>query len=232
MPVTGLQADNLGKTRSVVLAIDRSQSMDGQSFADAIAAARAFIATKNQDDRIAVVGFGSTAVDLTGFSSSTIDADTTLRSLAVDSKEGTALYDAVRLSAQALRTEPADARVIIVLTDGRDASSTASLSRAVAAARAARATIYPVGIESKQYSPGPLHQLARQTGGSYRSVATSDKLRAMYAQIARELSLTWRIQYLTAARPGDRIRIEAAVPGRGSTTASDADPGAVRLVRF
>jgi tight adherence protein B len=224
VPVTGLQADNLGKTRSVVLAIDRSQSMDGKSFADAVAAARAFIATKNQDDRIAVVGFGSTAVDLTGFSSSTIDADTTLRSLAVDTKEGTALYDAVRLSAQALRTEPADARVIIVLTDGRDAASTASLSRAVAAARAARATVYPIGIESTQFSPGPLHKLAQQTGGSYRSVATSDKLRAMDAEIARELSLTWRVQYLTAARPGDRLRIEASVPGRGSATATTRIP--------
>ena len=78
---SGLQAENLGKNRSVVLAIDRSQSMAGQAFADAIAAARAFIATKNPDDRIEVVGFGSTAVGLTGFSSSTIDADSALRSL-------------------------------------------------------------------------------------------------------------------------------------------------------
>jgi tight adherence protein B len=224
VPVTGLQADNLGNARSVVLAIDRSQSMSGQAFADAIAAARTFIATKHQDDRIAVVGFGSKAVDLTGFSSATIDADTALRSLVVDSKEGTALYDAVRLSAQSLRTEPADARVIIVLTDGRDAASTASLSRAVAAARAARATVYPVGIESDQFSPGPLHQLAAATGGSYRGVASTENLPATYAQIARELSLTWRVEYLTTARPGDRIRLQAAVPGFGKATAATRVP--------
>ena len=42
----------------------------------------------------------------------------------------------------------------------------------------------------------------------------------MYAQIARELSLTWRIQYLTAARPGDRIRIAASLAGRGAAAAT------------
>ena len=172
-----------------------------------------------------MVGFGSTAVDLTGFSSATIDADTALRSLDVDSKEGTALYDAVRLSAQSLRTEPADARVIIVLTDGRDASSTASLSRAVAAARAARATVYPVGIESDQFSPAPLRQIAK---ADRRLVPQRGRApgscRAMYAQIARELRLTWRIQYLTAALPGDRVRLQASVPGHGSASATARIP--------
>jgi tight adherence protein B len=214
--VSGLETQNLGETRSVVLAIDRSQSMAGQPLADAISAARAFIATKNPDDRIEVVGFGSTAVGLTGFSSASIDADSALRSLTVDKKEGTALYDAILVSSQTLRSEPAGARVIIVLTDGRDAASKATLARAVAAARAARATVYPIGIESDQFSPGPLHRLASETGGSYRSVASTGKLGAMYAQIARELRLTWRIQYVTAARPGDRVRLRATVPGQGT----------------
>ena len=151
---------------------------------------------KNQEDRIAVVGFGSTAVDLTGFSSASIDADTALRSLAVDSKEGTALYDAVRLSAQALRTEPADARVIIVLTDGRDASSTASLSRAVAAARAARATVYPIGIESDQFSPAPLRQLAQRD---------------------RRLVPQRRHERASSARCTRRSRASSASPGASST---------------
>ena len=214
--VTGLQAENLGSNRSVVLAIDRSQSMSGRPRADAIAAARAFIATKNPDDQIEVVGFGRSAVALTGFSSASIDADSALRSLTVDRKEGTALYDAIRVSSQSLRSEPAGARVIIVLTDGRDAASKATLTRAVAAARAARATVYPIGIESDQFSPGPLHELASETGGSYRGVATTDKLGAMYRQIARELRLTWRIQYVTAARPGDRVHLRATVPGHGT----------------
>ena len=37
---------NLGRAKSVVLAVDRSQSMDGQPLADAVEAARAFVAAQ------------------------------------------------------------------------------------------------------------------------------------------------------------------------------------------
>jgi hypothetical protein len=45
-PVTGLVATNLGRAKSLVLAVDRSRSMDGQPLTDAVAAARAFVAAK------------------------------------------------------------------------------------------------------------------------------------------------------------------------------------------
>ena len=44
LPVAGLQAVNLGRAKSVVLAVDRSQSMKGTSLHDATDAARAFVA--------------------------------------------------------------------------------------------------------------------------------------------------------------------------------------------
>ena len=88
-PATGLQAENLGRAKSVVLAIDRSQSMKGKPLAEAIAAARQFVATKPGADRIAVTTFATKALMLTGFSPSTIDADGALRSITdVDSKAG------------------------------------------------------------------------------------------------------------------------------------------------
>ncbi len=40
LPVSGLQATNLGATKSVVLAIDRSRSMIGRPLADAVDAAQ------------------------------------------------------------------------------------------------------------------------------------------------------------------------------------------------
>jgi tight adherence protein B len=229
--VSGLLAQNLGSTRNVVLAIDRSRSMSGQSFDDAIAAARAFIATKHPGDRIAVVSFGSEAIKLTGFSTASIDADGALRSLTVEQREGTALYDAIRLSSQALRTQPAGARVIILLTDGRDVSSKATLAQAVAAARVARAAVYPIGIEGEQFSPDPLHRIANQTGGSYRGVVLTAALPRVYAEIARELRRTWRVEYVTAGRPGDRLHLQASVAGQGTVLGTirispDAGPSA------
>ena len=91
-PVVGLEAHNLGSSKSVVLAVDRSRSMAGQSLLDAAAAADSFVRQKPASDRIGIVEFGRTAVALTGFSTSTIDADGALRTLAVDSHQGTALY--------------------------------------------------------------------------------------------------------------------------------------------
>ena len=70
----------------------------------------------------------SRAIQLTRFSSSTIDADDSLRVLGVDSKSGTALYDAVGLSTRMLSTEQERARVLVLLTDGlSDVSSKSSL---------------------------------------------------------------------------------------------------------
>ena len=218
--VSSLRAENLGSSRSVVLAIDTSRSMNGQSFDDAIAAARAFIATKQPGDRIAVISFGSDAIKLTGFSTARIDAEGALRSLAVDQHEGTALYDAVRLSSRALRAEPLGARVIVLLTDGRDVSSEATAAQAVKAARTARAAVYPVGIEGEQFSPQALHQIANQTGGSYRGASSTAALPKIYSEIARELRRTWRVEYSTAARPGERVRLRATVSGEGAATAT------------
>jgi len=44
--VTGLEAQNLGLAKAVVLALDHSQSMTGSSLSDALAAAREFVSIK------------------------------------------------------------------------------------------------------------------------------------------------------------------------------------------
>ena len=48
--VTGLQAENLGREKSVVLAVDTSRSMEGKALKDAARAARAFVAAKPPDE--------------------------------------------------------------------------------------------------------------------------------------------------------------------------------------
>jgi tight adherence protein B len=214
--VNGLRVENLGRAKSVVLAIDRSRSMEGPALAEAIAAARSFVALKPTADRIAIVGFGSRASSLTGFSASTIDADLALRATVVDTKLGTALYDAVDLGAKALRAEPFGGRVIILLTDGRDVSSRATLTQAAGAARKAGAAVFAIAIEGPQFSPAPLQRLARATGGRYRGTSSAAGLRTAYAAIAAELSRTWNLEYVTASRPGEKLALRATVPGLGA----------------
>lgn len=213
--VAGLQAENLGRGKSVVLAIDRSQSMQGRALTDAAAAARAFVGAKAPADRIAIVAVGYRALQLSRFNSATIDADTTLRTIDTDATRGTALYDAVVLSSEALAGEPYSGRVLILLTDGQEVSSTASLQDAVAAAKKARVTVHPIGIESPSFRPGPLRRLARETGGRYHAATSTAQLRSIYAAIASELRRTWQFEYLTNATAGQTRTVTVSSPGEG-----------------
>ena len=214
--VSGATATNLGSAASVVLAVDRSRSMAGPSIADASAAADAFVTTKPAADAIEVVAFGSHAIGLTGFSTSTIDADGALRTLSIDRRAGTALYDAVVLATSELAKRPSGGRVLIVLTDGKDVSSSASLTDAIAAARHAGVAVYPIAIAGPEYTPRPLQALANATGGSFYRAGASSSLATVYSRIAKQLARTWQISYLTAARPGDRLDLRVSVPGQGA----------------
>lgn len=215
-PAAGLRAVNLAAAKSIVLAVDRSRSMAGAKLTDATAAARAFLAHKGPLDRVEVVAFGHQAVQLTTFSSSTADADAALRSLEVDPRQGTALWDAIVRGAEALSGADDPGRVIVVVTDGADVSSTSSFADAVAAARRAHAGVYAIGIAGSGYRPGPLRALAKRTGGAYLEASSSAKLTRLYEAIRRSLAHTWQLQYVTAARPGATLRLAAVVPGVGT----------------
>src|SRR6476620_5998662 len=93
------------------------------------------------------------------------------------------------------------------------------------AASKARTAVYVIAIESPQFNPAPLEQIAQQTGGRYFGTGSSEGIAAVYSTIKQELARTWRIEYLTAARPGDRIRLSASAIGQGSTTSGFTVPG-------
>ena len=226
--VAGYEAANLGRQKSVVLAVDRSQSMLGKALADATAAARAFIRTKPRSDRISIVAVGKSAVQLTSFSSSTA-TPTRLFELS-RSTRCAGPPSTTRSSSRARRSPTTFTRrtVLVLLTDGQEVSSDASLAEAIDAARTAKVAVYPIAIESPSFSPAPLKRLAAETGGRYAGAATSGSLPAIYAALAAELRRTWTLSYLTTARPGDRIelavgtaRAETLVPGTSTDSATE-----------
>ena len=219
-PVSGLRSENLGRAKSVALLVDRSQSMKGQPFANAVSAAQAFLRAKGSQDRVAVGTFATKPVMLTDFSPMAADAQAALRSLSVDKHQGTTLYDCVVKAARSFSSEGYSGRVLIVVTDGNETRSTATLDNAVNAARESGVLVYVVAIESKQFRPAPLKRLAAETGGSYRGAGSSKELRSIYAGIAQELRRTWRVEYLTAARSGEKLALKATLPGAGSATTS------------
>ncbi len=217
-PVAGFQAQNLGSVKAIATLIDRSQSMRGRPLADAAAGATAFVAAKQPADELSVIAFGSKVSTLSPFSTVKLDADLPLGRLRTDSHKGTALYDAIIAAANQLKGNPLPGRVIIVLTDGADNASAGTLATAIKAAREANASIYAIGIEGTGFTPDVLKQLASATGGQYYGAASTSELARVYGSIADALKKTWRVQYVTAARPGDDVRLTASIVGQGSTT--------------
>lgn len=214
--VTGLSYDNLGSSKAIVVAIDRSQSMAGAPLEQAAAAARTLVQRKRNSDQVEVVTFGSTALAQTSFSQSAIDADTALASVTPDGTPGTALYDAVVLSASGLKAQALPGRVLVLLTDGQDVRSLASLSEALNAAKRANIVVYTIALGNAD--DAPLRRLAAGTGGAFYSSPTGAALSEVYRQVGSELDHTWRISYTTTARPGDRISIAVgSTHGSGTT---------------
>ena len=224
-PVADLIATNLGRAKSISLLIDRSQSMAGQPLADAVEAARAFVAAKPAEDRISVATFATQPTLMTSFQTSTTDADSALRTIEVDPVTGTTLYDAVVVASNSLASETYLGRVVIVVTDGNETRSKASLEDTIAAAHNAGASVYVVGIESKLFNPEPLQQLAEETGGNYYPAASSEALGEVYGSIAEELSRTWRLEYVTAALPSEKVSLVAHAGGE-TASARLVVPGA------
>ncbi|HUC34075.1 MAG TPA: VWA domain-containing protein [Gaiellaceae bacterium] len=225
-PVAGLEATNVGASKSVVIAIDRSQSMAGQALDQATAAARAFVAAKPPADRVSVLAFGSTAFSLTGFSTSTTDADSALRTITPDTVRGTALYDAVVDGSHLLAGETMPARILILLTDGDNESPQgAELDDAIQAAQDAGVAVYAIGIEGNQFSPDAVRQIASETNGQYYAAASPEVLAEVYNSIAQDLRRTWQMEYMTNARPGDQLELTVKFPGGDDVTQTVTAPG-------
>jgi tight adherence protein B len=215
--VASRDAQNLGANKAIVLAVDRSKSMTGAPLTRAAAAAASFVHRKPQSDLVSIVSFGSTALTQASLSQSTIDADTALRTLTPDRAEGTALWDAVVVSASKLSEQTYPGRVLILLTDGRNVRSLATFDDAVRAARRAGIVVYAIGL-GHAYTPR-LERLASLTGGKFYASSSPAALASIYHRIGGELDRTWRVSYTTGARPGDKLSLAVGSPHGAGTSA-------------
>jgi len=219
----GLKIENMGRMQSLVLAFDRSRSMRGRPLMRAAKASRMLLNTKPNSYRVSFVVFASRSVQLTDFSSSTSDAAAALRSIAVDRRRGTGIYDTIRLASIALMHSGTAGRAIILVTDGRNAISAETLDHAVTVARRARATVYVVTIGNGKLRPRPLQALAARTGGRMLSRG-NDPLTDIYARMRARFRDTWQMTYDTAVRPGRPIHLTVRLTDAESTTTTVTPP--------
>ena len=152
------------------------------------------------------------------------EAGAALAGIKVDPIKGTTLYDDIVLASETLAEQDNRARIIIIVTDGNETRSSATLADAIKAAGEAETTVYVVAIESKAFTPGPLKYLAKRTGGRYYGTPSPAALKGIYAELANELKRTWRLDYITSGRPGESPKLVAQVPGLGRDSALSPIP--------
>ncbi len=206
------KARQLGSAEALMLALDNSSSMTGRPLREAKAAARNFLSHEQQATSTGFVAFGHEALVLTRHSESNGDVARTLSQVEPDAQMGTALYDAVVSSAVQLQRMSAGTRILILLTDGHDVGSHASLAQAVSAAQHASMVVYAIAAGQRADNT-TLSKLTGATGGRLFDASDVLHLGAVYAALGRELDHTWQISYLSRARPGDSVSFSLRAGG-------------------
>lgn len=207
-----LRARPLGSAEALVLAVDNSESMRGAPLREAKRAARQFLSNAARASGTGLVAFGHIALPLTGAGESKADVAATLSQLAPDVQPGTSLYDAVIASVSRLQRMSTGTRILVLLTDGRDVGSRATMAQAVAAAQAGNVVVYAIAA-GRRADTRTLAAMAAATGGRAFGANDVTELSAVYAALGRELNRTWQLSYLTQARPGDSVALVVRAGG-------------------
>lgn len=180
----------------VVLAIDTSGSMKGESLDAAKRAARAFVEAMQPPNRVAIVAFSTSASVVAPFT-----ADDGVLEAAIDSLTAsgeTAAYDSL-VAAAGLASEPgANVKGVVFLSDGGDTMSRTTLDEAVRQVRGAGIPVYAVSLPSYEADPAVLEAIASQTGGRQVAIADIATLPDLYRDIAEEIQTSYVIVYRSA----------------------------------
>ncbi|MBN1659937.1 MAG: VWA domain-containing protein [Anaerolineae bacterium] len=178
---------------AMVVAIDISGSMKGEPIQKARAAAANFCGRFDAMDQVALVKFDDRIELVHGF---TTDKASVIEAInGLQTRGDTALYDVIAFSIEQLKTQTGR-RAVVVLTDGRDtASQKYELASAMAIANEVNIPVFVVGLDSPQFTPNVMQQIADGTGSSYLYAPTPDDLDALYQKIRGQLQNQYRIEF-------------------------------------
>jgi Ca-activated chloride channel homolog len=185
-------------------------------------AALAFVRASNPDDEVFVVNFADKVrVDVP----MTQDIYAVEAGIArVDSIGGTALRDAVRLAENYLQQHATrDRRVLLVITDGKDNASEATVKQIESASEHSETTVFGIGLfaddsSSSKQGRHELEMLTTRTGGSAYCPASTDQIETVAVDLARQIRQQYTIGYTPTNQTLDgtyrTIRVSATMDGR------------------
>ncbi|HEX5225274.1 MAG TPA: type II secretion system F family protein [Solirubrobacteraceae bacterium] len=201
----------------VVLAIDTAPTMKGTPLAKAMAAARALASERTGNQQLGVVTFDSHAtVALPLTSDPRAIAGALARTPRVG--RGAYIYNALSVAVQQLSKAKIAAGAVILLSDGASEGAVpqpghnVTASSVGAAAAAAHAQIYTVGLRDSSFTPERMSLLARVGGGSFIE-STSSELSRVFTQIEAGLTSAYVVHYRSLAPLGHRVDVSVKVDG-------------------
>jgi VWFA-related protein len=211
---------------SLGLVIDNSGSMRDKR-AKVEAAALALIKDSNKDDEVFVVNFNDEAfLDNPHNKDFTNDIKELEEALTrIDSRGGTAMRDAIRMSIDHLKEKAKkDKKVLVVVTDGNDNSSVITLEKLVKDSQQAEVLIYAIGLLSEEErreakrAERALADLAVATGGETFSPKDLTDVERIAHIVAKDIRNQYTITYapVNAAMDGTfrAIKVSVNAPGR------------------
>jgi VWFA-related protein len=197
---------------TVALAVDTSGSMGangGEPLRQVQQALSAFLDQLGENDVVCVVAFSDRPALL---QECTKDKEAVRRAVEQLVASGeTTLYDAIRFSVEQLVTQPSGRRAVVVLTDGHDTASRSSLQDVIAQAGMYNVPVYAIGLQSNEFDPAPLEQLARETGALYLFAPQADALGDLYTQLSRQFRGQYQVVYRSPASPNSEHRLTLVV---------------------
>ena len=205
------------------LLLDVSDSMFGQRIRDACAAVERFLfELLSQDDALFVMTFNHNPNLLTSWI--TPGEAPTVRS-ALDTLRpsgGTAIYDTVIASLGVIDHRPRDRAALVLISDGADTASDASLREVHAALTRSDIFVYAIAIDSgdrqainTRVNPASLQAITDDSGGRTEIVRSTADLDAAAARIAEELNSQYLLAY-TSPRGADGLYHSLRVRVRGT----------------
>ena len=200
---------------TVGLIIDASSSMRPK-MSEVLAASLAFARSSNPDDELFAIRFNDDVQDAVADHRFLRADDLTALEAAVASMRPdgrTALYDALVAGLDRLAEGSRPRKVLIVVSDGGDNASQATLDRVLARARGSNAAIYTIGLfddDDLDRNPGVLKSLAQTTGAERFLPRTPVDLLRVCERIAREIRGGYTIGYVPPDRDGafHRVRVD------------------------
>ena len=215
----------------VLLAIDASESMTGEPLTAAVAAARKFSSRLEPGEQVGVLAFNDkvrTVQQPTDVPAALSKALSTAPPIAY----GTRLYDAADQALAVLAKKRLSTSSIVLLSDGADIGSSATLDDVVAKARNQHVRVFTVGLQSGAFQFGPLRRLAEGTGGTYAETTSAAGLAAIFDGIRQRIASGYVIRYTSDAAPKSDVTTTVTIRDIGTATKRYTAPTPAGLQPF